>query len=92
MAKRIGNIVDLPSKAVLYELIDGRKRVSTTFAREVGLKIDASFTAIIKRYEPLLSSGLIKQEIIGTTKLISITEKGKKVVEKLKEIDKIMGI
>ena len=90
MAKRITNIIDLPSKAILYELVDGRKRISTTFARELGSKIDASFTAIIKRYDPLLSSGLIKQEIVGATKLISITEKGKKIVKVLKEIDKIM--
>lgn len=71
--------------------LDGRdKRVSTPLAKELEKKIDASFTAIIKRYDILQADGLIEEEYSGASTILSITDKGKKVAEKLKEIDRIM--
>ena len=49
-----------------------------------------SFTSLLKRIEPMQEQGLILVKVVGPSKVVSITEKGKKVAEKLREIDKIM--
>ena len=90
VSKRIGNIIDPSIKAMLYALLDGRDRVSTRFAIELELKAGTSFTSILKRIDPLVEQGLIQFKQVGASRLISITEKGRKVAEKLREIDKIM--
>lgn len=90
MSKRIGNIIDPGAKAILYALLDGKGRVSTRFAIELEARGEMSFTSLLKRIEPMQEQGLILVKVVGPSKVVSITEKGKKVAEKLREIDKIM--
>ena len=90
MAKSRTHMIDPASKSILYILLDGKKRVSTPLAKELEKNIGMAFTSIAKRYDPLIESGLVIAEEEGVSIFLSITEKGKKVAEKLKEIDKIM--
>ena len=89
--RRTLDLIDEGAKTVLYTLIeDDRKRVMYKLSFEAGDKSGLSPNAINRRIERMLESGLLKEDTSNTSRKISITEKGKKVAEKLKEIDKIM--
>jgi len=82
----------LEKKATMHILIalfkEGRKTVS-----ELIYVLPFSQTAIYSAKERLEKAGLIKKEIIGEfpkTIIHSLTPKGRKVAEKLLEIEKIL--
>ncbi len=92
MNRRTLDLIDEGAKTVLYTLIENdRKRVMYKLSFEAGDKSGLSPNAINRRIERMLESGLLKEDTSSNSRKISITEKGKKVAEKLKEIDKIMG-
>jgi len=65
-----------------------RKKYTTRIARE--LNTESTYcNKVLRRFEEL---GLIKKEEEGRIKIISLTEKGKEVVNKLYEIQQIIQL
>ena len=69
---------------------DDRKRPLTVVATDIVRKTDIAMSTAIRRIEMLIKEELVDEESIYNRRYVKITEKGKKVAEKLKEIDKIM--
>ena len=90
--KRTLDLIDDAAKNVLYVLQeDDRERVMYRLAYEAGMRAGVSPNAINRRIERMLESGLLQETESDMSRKISITDKGKRVAEKLREIDKIMA-
>ena len=63
----------------------------TVIAKEVALKKDISTTAAIRRIDLLLIDGLLEEENVYSRRYIKINEKGKKILEYLQEIERIIA-
>jgi len=66
----------------------GRKVFSCQIARKTGI----TFSHIVKVIKEFEAQGLLEKKAEGRTILLTLTEKGKAVAEKLKSIYKIMEI
>ena len=86
-------LIDPAAKGILYALSERDKPSPIiSIQMEVSEKGFASTTSSYSRIDKLIRLGLISEqkEVGRTARLLSLTEKGKKVVEYLKKIDKVM--
>ena len=86
-------LIDPAAKGILYALYErGKPAPIISVQIDVDERGYASTTTSYSRIDKLIANGLIeeKRESGRTARLISITDKGKKVVEYLKKIDEIM--
>ncbi len=85
MTKIIELIGHAGTMDILKQLYNGRK--SYTQLENV---VKVSGRILSKRLKELTDEGLIKRKLMENRRVVySITEKGKKTIEKLKEIEKI---
>lgn len=93
MATRAGKLIDTAAKEALYVLLEhGTARGIVQLSRVVEDRSGLSTTSVRLRIDQLIRDGLASEhyERGSTIRYISITEKGRKVVEHLKAIDEIM--
>lgn len=87
------NIVDAGILQILETLDKTDKALPVTIiAAEVALRKEGvSTTAAIRRIDLLLREGLLEENKVYSRRYIKINESGKKVLEHLKEIEKIIS-
>ena len=89
--KPSGYLIDDAAKRVLYFLSthEGGHPVSK-LSYEISVETGRALSSIVRRITRLIEQGFVEERATNMMRLISITKKGKKVAEKLREIDQIM--
>ncbi len=91
MKKTRTYLIDPLSKMTLYVMLEkDRERVISKVAEDVAEITESGINSVIRRIETMEEMGLISEKGVYEKRYIKITEKGKKIVEKLKEIDEIL--
>ena len=91
--KKTKDVIDPAIKGILYALSKRTKPSPTTsILIDVSESGFASTTTAYSRVDFLVSKGLVEESYGkgSTARYLSLTEKGKKVVEYLKKIDEVM--
>ena len=90
--RRQFQITDSAAKGILYALLEKEKRPTIQVLLHVVDGGYASQTTAYSRIDRMIEAGLIEEhyERGSTARYLSLTEKGKKVVEYLKKIDEVM--
>ena len=91
MQKSRTYLVDPYAKETLYVMYEKDfERPITNVGEDMLIKMGISINTTIKRIEGMEELGLVEEKEAFGRRMVRITDKGRRIVEKLKEIDKIM--
>ena len=91
MKKKRTWLIDPYEKAMLYMMeSESDAKPITVVAAAVAAKGLTSMSSALRRIENMIEEGYLSEKGVFEKRYVSITEKGKRVIEHLKAIDEIM--